>query len=192
MQKKKEEFFYSPSDLVTFMKSPFASFMDKWALQDPSLKKNIDKEDELAKALSHKGDDHENNFLRKLIEEGKQTQKIRSSDEGTMLAETQLAMSQGVEVIAQAYLTSGDFGGKADFLFRVPGASKLGDYHYEIWDTKLSKKTKSQFAIQLCCYAEMLEAMQGNLPDEIVVALGNDENHRLKLPKFFSYYKAIN
>ena len=53
---------------------------------------------------------------------------------------SKIAMQKGVDVIAQAYLEKGKFGGIADFLIKVQGQSKLGEYHYEIWDTKLSKK----------------------------------------------------
>ena len=34
MQKGGEQFFYSPSDLITFMESRFASFMERWKLID--------------------------------------------------------------------------------------------------------------------------------------------------------------
>ena len=64
------------------------------------------------------------------------------------------------DIIGQAYLEMDNFGGIADFLVEVPGKSYLGEYHYEVWAQNL-KKMKPYFAIQLCCYAEMLEIEQG-------------------------------
>ena len=47
-------------------------------------------------------------------------------------------MRDGAGVICQAVLDDGRFGGRADFLLRTVGASDLGDYHYEVVDTKLA------------------------------------------------------
>ena len=97
-------------------------------------------------------------------------------------------MKSGQEVITQGYLSLGQFGGFTDYLVRVPGASNFGDYHYEVWDTKLSKKLKPYFAIQLCCYIEMLEAIQGVRPKQMVVVLGDDSEARLNVDNYFAYY----
>ena len=96
-------------------------------------------------------------------------------------------MVDGAEVIAQAYLELDNFGGIADFLIKVEGESTLGDYHYEIWDTKLSKKMKPYFAIQLCCYAEMLESEQGRRPEKVAVVLGDDEVTHLRVKDYYGY-----
>jgi len=69
-------------------------------------------------------------------------------------------MQQGREVIYQARLRHGEFAGWVDFLFRVNGPTGLGAWHYEVWDTKLSRSLKPYFAIQLCCYADMLNSIQ--------------------------------
>ena len=78
---------------------------------------------------------------------------IERAPTDVMQTKTREALNSGADVIAQAYLEFENFGGFADFLIKVPGKSNLGDYHYEVWDTKLSKKMKPYFAIQLCCYA---------------------------------------
>src|SRR5690606_15561396 len=77
------------------------------------------------------------------------------------------------------------------FLLKVSGASLLGDYHYEVWDTKLASSVKPYFVVQLCCYVDMLEALQGLRPEYIVVALGNQECSRLKTENYFYYYLAL-
>jgi predicted RecB family nuclease len=84
------------------------------------------------------------------------------------------------------------FAGYSDFLVRTEGSSRLGSYHYEVWDTKLARSVKPYFAVHLCCYAEMLEAMQGRLPDMIGVVLGKGERRRLRTQDQLYYYRALN
>ena len=50
---------------------------------------------------------------------------------------------------------------------------------------------KPYFAIQLCCYAEMLENIQGLLPKKVVIILGDNKIKNLKLKDFFGYYKSL-
>lgn len=47
------------------------------------------------------------------------------------------AMKQGCRVVYQATFFDGTFRGHADFLMRVETPSALGDYSYEVADTKL-------------------------------------------------------
>ncbi len=106
-------------------------------------------------------------------------------------AKTLEAMRLGREVIYQARLELDEFAGYADFLFRVEGGSNLGGYHYEVWDTKLARGMKPYFAIQLCCYAELLEGLQGKRPDYVGIVLGSGVRERLHTNDFFFYYKAV-
>ena len=101
-------------------------------------------------------------------------------------------MQEGREVIYQGVLAHGDFAGRSDFLVRVKGASKLGDYHYEVWDTKLARKPKPYFLnIELCSYAEMLEDIQQRLPERIAVILGNQEELYFKTEDFIHHYYRL-
>ena len=56
-------------------------------------------------------------------------------------------------LIFQAALDAGQFAGFADFLILDESG------RYQVWDTKLARAFKPYYAIQLCCYAEMLAAM---------------------------------
>jgi len=60
-----------------------------------------------------------------------------------------------------------------------------------VWDTKLSSSLKASFVIQLCCYAEMLDAMQGVKPEHITVALGNGEQEILRTSDYYYYYQSL-
>ena len=78
-------------------------------------------------------------------------------------------MRAGVAVIVQAPLVAGSWGGRADILRRVERPSRLGSFSYEPVDTKLSAETKGGTILQLCAYAEMLEALQGAAPERFHV-----------------------
>lgn len=182
---------FSPSDLITFMESPFASAMNRKRLHDPLLVEQMDKEDPLLVHLCKKGFAHEDSFVRELAASGADICAIEDDRPHLMREQTVQAMKAGRGVITQAYLTMDRFAGKADFLVKVPGASALGGFHYEVWDTKLSCKLKPYFAIQLCCYAEMLEGVQGRRPDRIAVVLGNNEKRELAVASHFAYYRAL-
>ena len=191
MQLRRNSPFFSPSDLIVFMESPFASYMDRWLLEDKSVSIFMDPEDEMLKALQQKGYDHEAAFLEKLRSEGKEVVFIDGASPALMRRRTRKAMESGVDVIAQAYLELGNFGGMADFLIKVPGKSKLGGFHYEVWDAKLSKKMKPYFAIQLCCYAEMLQQEQGIPSERVAIVLGNNEIVPLRVQNYAAYYASL-
>lgn len=191
MQYRDGELQYSPSDLITFMQSPFASYMDREFLDDPSLRDLMDEEDAVLKSLQEKGYKHEDEFLEELTAEFSNVVTIERSKPEIMQAQTRRAMAEGADVIAQAYLAYGKFAGLSDFLIKVPGHSEFGDYHYEVWDTKLAKKVKPYFAIQLSCYAEMLEAEQSVRPANVAVILGDKTKSEIKTHEVYSYYQAL-
>ena len=191
MQFKNNSILFSPSDLLVFMESTFASHMERCRLKDINHKNLMDPKDPLLKNLQKKGFEHEDAFLEALIQEGKNVLIVENTETKNRLIQTRQAMQDGVDIIAQAYLELNDFGGVADFLFKVPGKSLLGDYHYEVWDTKLSKKMKPYFAIQLCCYAEMLESEQGLRPEKVAIVLGDKKVNHLRVQDYFSYYSTL-
>lgn len=92
-------------------------------------------------------------------------------------ADTVLAhMREGVDVIAQAPLAVGPWFGVADVLRKVEGPSRLGEHHYVVEDTKLSRTTRAATVLQLLTYAAWLAGIQGT-PGEYahVVAPGIDD-----------------
>lgn len=179
---------YSPSDLITFMESEYVSWMDRLYLENPDVvQPDPDSvEDEILRA---KGDEHERAFLEELIGTGHDVVNLRRS--AGQMADTLQAIREGREVIYQGTLASGEFVGIADFLVRVDGDSALGNYHYEVWDTKLARKPKPYFVIQLCCYAEMLAALQGRLPQELQVVLGTKVRRQFRTEDYFYYYSHL-
>ena len=166
---------YSPSDLITFIESEYASWMDRLYLEQPDCALP-DKTDDQGLMIMAAGIAHEIQVLEMLAAETSITH-IPSGD--GRRAATLRAMENGAPVIYQAYLEREPFMGLADFLIRVEGASSLGNYHYEVWDSKLGQSMKPHYAVQLCCYAEMLAGVQGQLPTSIGIFLANGEHRRL-------------
>lgn len=185
-------YIYSASDLILFMQSPFAAWMERYALDYPDKVLDIrDSVDPMLSLLADKGNIHEAEYIASL-----QTQYGSSNvaviDRGPDAAEkTLLAMQNGFDVICQAFLERDEFKGYADFLIKRPGKSLFGDYYYEAWDTKLSKTTRPYFIIQLCCYSWMLELLQGYLPEEVVVVLGNMNTDRIRISAYYAYFLTL-
>ena len=193
MYKNNSDYVYSASDLIVYMSSPFASWMARLALDKPSLIDGIEKDhDELMGLLAEKGNIHEALFLEQLKQDdGAEQVAVIEEDRKTAGPETLKAMQDGYKVIFQAYLEREGFAGFADFLVRREGKSKLGDYYYEAWDTKLSKTTRPYFIVQLCCYSWMLEEIQGRRPEEAVVVLGDKKQDRYRIAAYYSYFQSL-
>jgi uncharacterized protein len=200
-----ENLISSPTDLTLFLKSPFASWMTRFYVEYPDVAPPPEDESDMTLILSDLGTKHEHKLLENFLSQGLNVAVITPEglnlDPKTTLSFNEKvmatidAMECGVDVIFQAALSFGFFRGYADFLVKVPcaqvGGSRLGNYAYDVWDTKLSTKTKPAHLVQLCCYAEMLSHIQGGIPHQIVVALGSGQIERYRTNDFFYYYLAL-
>lgn len=192
MFKEETAIVFSPTDLTTFMNSPFASWMNRFCFENPGQAPEADEVDELSTLLAGLGMSHEESLIAKFANEGRIVAIIdKHGSVSQKRIATLDAMQQGADIIYQPLLESVSFRGYADFLIKVSGESRLGDYHYEVLDTKLALKVKPEFAIQLCCYADLLEKMQGTRPSQIKVGLGSGEIETLKTEEYFYYYLCL-
>jgi predicted RecB family nuclease len=187
MRKLNGSHIYSPSDLITFMESEYASWMDRYYLECPDGVQP-DKDAAEDRILQVMGEQHERAFLRELVDGGHDVVDLKGVRDPLATAE---AIRSGREIIYQGALALGSFAGIPDFLVRVDGTSLLGGHHYEVWDTKLARRPKPYFIIQLSCYAEMLEGIQGRLPNEFQVVLGTKERRRFRTQDYFYYYRQL-
>jgi uncharacterized protein len=183
VQKKSGSYIHSPSDLITFMESPFASFMDRLRLEYPD-RAVPDEPDEQAELIVRKGLEHEEAFLATLEANGRDVCRIEQGP-GDRDA-TRQAIADRREIIYQAALARDGFAGYADFLVREADSGL-----YEVWDTKLSRKARPYFLIQLCAYAEMLENLQGRKPEYVQVVLGSNETRPFRTEDSFYYYRQL-
>src|SRR5229473_2046401 len=118
--------------------------------------------------LRRKGEEHEQAYLARLREEGRDVRDVRAADPWDFPASaraTAEAMAAGVDVIYQATFVVDDWRGRADFLERVPRPTRLGAFGYEPVDAKLARTEKPTYLLQLCFYAEGIETIQGIAPE---------------------------
>jgi len=193
MRKENGQIIYSPFDLVTFWKSPFASWCERYNLEFPGkLLQDEEKEDE--KLIRQLGEQREKEYLEGVQNQNRDVCKIRG-DPIKAVTDTMKAMKEGHEVIYQARLHSEQnghiFEGSADFLERIEGSSKLGEHYYEVWDTKLAKAVKPYFLVQICSYAEMLDAIQGMFPPQIGIITGPMERQSFRTEDFIYFYRQV-
>ena len=185
MQKLNGQLLYSPSDLNRYLASPFASWMDRFYLENRgSVKPDDETEDQ--KLIAQTGDDHERIVLGELKAIVPHLVEISKDDIRVSKSATRSALQAKAPIIYQAYLEDGEFAGLSDFL--ILEESGL----YQVWDTKLARAPKPYFAVQLCCYSEMLAAMTGGqMPSKFGVILGTKEKVEFRVEDFIHYYRRI-
>lgn len=161
---------FSASDLVNFMGCVHATFLDLRNLDAPVT---FPAEDEQTRLLQEKGFEHERAYLERLRSEGCSVIEIDGEDIVEKAARTRAALGAGPDVIFQGAFLDNDWQGYSDFLLKVDRPSALGDYSYEVADTKLSRSAKPKHLIQMCIYAGMLAREQGLEPERMHVVLGD-------------------
>ena len=182
---------HSPSSLMRFYVSPYEAWMYKYLQEvDPNAAQE-DPEDTFMQVVSKKGDLHERQLYEDLKTKVGSPIIISGVDPEDMIDATKRAMEEGRDLIYQGALGDQDFFGRADFLFKVNGKSKFGNYAFEIWDAKLANKSKPEYLLQLCCYSDLLESMQESLTPNCVLVYGNSEKERFNIEEYFVFYKAI-
>ena len=150
--------------------------------------------DPMLDLLRQRGLAHEEGYVQHLEESGCQITRI----DGVGLSQTAVdatleAMRSGSEVIVQAALTEGAWGGRADVLRRVDVPSDLGDWSYEVIDTKLARETKCGAILQLSLYSDLVRAIQGKLPElmYVVAPWTGFEPQAYRTGDYSAYYRLI-
>ena len=103
------------------------------------------------------------------------------------------AMRQGADVIVQAALAQDVWYGRADILCRVKEPSALGDWSYEVVDTKLTRQTRAGAILQLCLYSELVGAIQQRIPRYMhVVTPGTGfQRESYRAIDYLAYYRLV-
>jgi predicted RecB family nuclease len=177
---------YSATDLVNFLGCRHATFLDRRNLDEPMA---VGEEDPMMVLLQEKGMAHERRYLERLKGEGREVVEI--AGEGSPRerhSATIEAMEAGAEVVYQGALASGQWQGYADFLVRVPGKSRFGDFLYEPTDTKLARSAKPNHALQLSVYSMLLAAEQRAPAQHMHIVLGDDSVVSLRVADLHYYY----
>src|SRR5260221_4731191 len=164
--------FYAATDLVNYLGCAHATACDLRHLTSPV---ELPEDDEHAALLQEKGLEHERAYLERLRDEGRSVTEIPSNVAlGARVTATRAAMQSGADVVYQGALVAAPWHGFSDFLVRVNAVpSSLGDFAYEVADTKLARTAKPKHIIQLCVYADLLGTTQGMEPPRMHVVLGD-------------------
>ncbi|MFY9738118.1 MAG: TM0106 family RecB-like putative nuclease [Candidatus Cybelea sp.] len=195
MQRLDGCFVYSASDLNDYLECKRLTELEALVARKRVLRP--DSQDERTELIRRKGEEHEQRHLDALIErypgEVVRFERAQPGVEQYRQAEARTleAMRSGVRVIYQATFFDGEFIGHADFLRRVEVPSRLGDYGYEVVDTKLALAPKAYNLVQLCNYSEHLERLQGRLPEFGHVVFGNGEEQRFRMNDYMAYYRHL-
>lgn len=149
-----------------------------------------------AELVARRGDEHERRYLDLLIAQGLNVAEIPSADrdaDGLRRAEagTLAAMRSGADVIYQATFFDGRWRGHADFLERVDRPSDLGDFSYEVADTKLARHVKVGALLQTCSYSEHVARLQGVEPEQVHIVLGDLSRRSFPLSDMSAYFRAM-
>jgi len=76
---------------------------------------------------------------------------------------------------------------------RVPRPSSLGEWSYEVVDTKLARETRAGTILQLCLYSDIVREIQDQLPEYMhVVSPGTGfEPETFRVHDYLSYYRFV-
>jgi uncharacterized protein len=99
-------------------------------------------------------------------------------------AATLALLRAGAPLVHQAVLAADDRLGLPDLLRRVPGASGLGDHHYEVIDVKTSGRTRGDQILQVVFYALLLADVQGRLPEHGALVLKDGREERFAIADY--------
>ena len=181
---------FSASDLVGYLSCNHSSMLDiqvaNGSLKKPSYY------DPLLEILRERGQLHETAFIEHLKAQGKDVVLIEGVDINDKAVEDTLnSMKSGAEIIVQAALRDGQWVGRADILRKIDTPSALGNWSYEVIDTKLARETKGGSILQLCLYADLLDKIQGIAPEFIyIVSPWSDyEPQAFRYADFAAYYR---
>ncbi|WP_342348874.1 TM0106 family RecB-like putative nuclease, partial [uncultured Nitrospira sp.] len=176
---------FSPSDLIRYLASPFASWMDRHHLENPGAVAP-DEETEDGQLIAQTGAQHERTVLDDFKASGANVVEIPKTDPVVARTTTLSAISSKVSIIYQAFLEHEPFAGYADFLLLDESG------RYQVWDTKLARSPKPYYAIQLCCYSDMLAAVTGTtMPEKFGLILGTKDRVEFRIEDFIHYYRRI-
>lgn len=187
MRKIQSTIQYSASDLVNYLGCKHLTQLDYLNIlgeiappdwKSPSLE-----------LLQEKGQEHESAYVERLKEQGMSVCEL----DGHSIKATIVAIQQGFDIITQARFEKDGYVGIADILRKVDGVSTLGDYHYEVEDTKLAHETKAGTVLQLCLYSELLGELQDCTPEYMHVVKPGDEfpMDTFRFAEFESYYHFV-
>ena len=136
---------------------------------------------------------HEQGYIDHLRAKGFEVEMLGGMEFNEAVAATAKAMRLGREVIVQGALLADNWGGRPDVLLRVETPSSLGDWSYEVVDTKLSRETKGGTVLQLSFYSDLLGKAQGLTPQllHVITPWSEYQPQTFRVADFAAYYRRV-
>jgi uncharacterized protein len=186
-QSQPGRFIFSPTDLINFLGCHHASLLDRLSFSQDLAPDDPSEHDQL---VQQKGLAHEADYLQQLKAERKRVTQIPNYlPYADRLALTIEAMRSGVDVVYQAALQAELWAGYADFLIRLDQPSALGNFSYEVIDTKLARQPEAKHLIQLCVYSDLLTRLQGITPKRAHLVLGDGRLESFRVEDYSFYVR---
>lgn len=175
---------HAASDLNAFLSCAHAVALNLQKLTQPYSLPNRAVDDESMVLIQDAGHAHEAQYLEQLRENDGLAEIPTDGSIEDRAALTIDAMQQGKAFIYQATFLGAPWHGFADFLRRVDEPSSLGDYSYEVIDTKLARTASPKHVLQLALYSDMIESVQGTPPHAMHLVLGNGREVSFRTVEF--------
>jgi len=176
----------SPSDVTAFLACEHLTALSlrhaRGEIERPEVP------DEQRDLIFRKGLEHERAYLEQLRAEGKSVLELPEPEgdfEAAARATAEAIRAAEHDVIYQAVFAHDGWRGVADFLLRQADGS------YEALDTKLARRAKPAYILQLLFYSEQLARIQERKPEQIHVLLGSGELASFRPEEFGAYYRRV-
>ncbi len=188
----REHLTLSATDLSNFLGCHHRMALDMEAAAGGRTRPHF--EDPLLELLFQRGRDHEKAYVDSLRAAGREILDLTSLENRDELVDaTMAAMHAGADIIVQGALRNDPWFGKPDLLQRTPRASGLGEWSYEIADTKLARETRAGAVLQLGLYSEMLTVTQGRSPEYFHVITPDPDHptHTFRVDEYAAYVRLV-
>ncbi|HUF46351.1 MAG TPA: TM0106 family RecB-like putative nuclease [Vicinamibacterales bacterium] len=159
----------SPTDLAHFLACRHRTALELSVAHGARARPKWD--DPMLELLFELGLEHERRYVAALAASAARLVDLGAiKDPDKAVAATLVAMRDATDVIVQAGLAVDGWYGRPDILLKVARPARaLGDWSYEVADTKLARETRGGTILQLGVYSEMLDAAQGRTPESFHV-----------------------
>lgn len=179
---------YTPQDLILFMESPFASWMERLTIENPDhgIRPDLDAPPAHSEASSTARKD----VAQALAAGGREVALINAElEEPLRRSATLAAMRSGANFIVGGRLAVGPLAAPVDLLLRSSGYSDFGNYLYLPCNLQEAKPLHE--GVRLCCIADLLHSIQGQLPPQILVIRPDMDVAPLSAEERIHHYRAV-
>ncbi len=184
-----KEIVLAPTDLSKHLSCQHLTFQNIESLKRG--KKPPFRPSPVLETLQELGNQHEIDYLEFLREKGL---SIAEPSQSTSSTWVQDAISNEIDVIYHPMLSNEKWSGEADFLIKQ---ERDGQTLYEVYDTKLARKTRAQTLLQLYVYSVLLNELQNNdsnkKPQYMYVVTPNNmkEPETYRIDDFSAYLRYL-